>query len=165
MAHSFSSSARLHHDRICLTVVTIVAILSLAAVQIFIAAGQLRSGQAEAIAKIRQEGIFVEDQITYQLRNGQSVACTSPQQLDLMTRYGPISYTLSADGKAIASGSALLTTQDVEVQSLNFTCRDSAGSGGTLVEVKYALTTPELAQTMADFSQEFSTSVYVRDLN
>jgi prepilin-type N-terminal cleavage/methylation domain-containing protein len=147
-----------------LTVVTIVAILSLAAVQILLH-GQLRSGQAEAIAKIRQEGIFVEDQITYQLRNGQSVACTSPQQLDLMTRYGPISYTLSADGKAIASGSALLTTQDVEVQSLNFTCQDSAGSGGTLVEVKYALTTPELAQTMADFSQEFSTSVYVRDLN
>ena len=147
-----------------LTVVTIVAILSLAAVQILLH-GQLRSGQAEAIAKIRQEGMFAEDQITYQLRNGQSVICTSPNQLDIETRYGPISYSLSADGKAIASGSALLTTKDVEVQSLNFTCQDSGGNSGTLVEVKFALTTPELAQTMADFSQEFSTSVYVRDLN
>jgi len=146
-----------------LTVIAITGILSLAAVQILLQ-GQLRSSQAEGITKIRQEGNFVLDTITYELRNSLEANCPSAEQLNVTTENGQvIQYTLSDN--AIASDGANLTTQDVAVQSVNFVCESPSTTAGTLVRVNFVLTTPELAQTITDFSQDFSTSVYVRDVN
>ena len=143
-----------------LTVIAITGILSLAAVQILLQ-GQLRSSQAEGVAMIRQEGNFVLDRITFELRNGLDAECITSQQLNVTTADGQvIQYTLNES--AIASDSANLTTQDVAVQSLNFACEASSQTAGTLVKVNFMMTTPELQQTITDFSQDFSTSVYVR---
>lgn len=146
-----------------LTVVAITSILSLAAVQILLQ-GQLRSSQAEAITKLRQEGYFVLDRITHELRNGLDAECPATNQLVVTTVDGQ-DITFWQNGTAIASDSSLLTTEDVTVQSVMFVCQDSTNTSGTLVKVNLSLTTPELLQTTPDFAQDFATSVYVRTVN
>lgn len=146
-----------------LTVIAITGVLSLAAVSILLQ-GQLRSSQAEGIAKIRQEGGYALDAMAYELRNGLDATCLSEQELAVITRDGrTITYALQ--DTALTSDSAALTTEDTTVQSLTFTCEPSTSTAGTLVRVNFVMTTPELARTITDFSQDFATSVYVRDLN
>lgn len=146
-----------------LAVVAITSILSLAAVQILLQ-GQLRSSQAEAIAKVRQEGYFVLDRISHELRNGLDADCPALNQLIVTSSAGQ-TISFSQNGTAIASDSSLLTTENVAVQEVIFTCEASTSTAGTLVNVNFSLTTPELLQTTPDFSQRFATSVYVRSLN
>ena len=105
-----------------LAVVAITSILSLAAVQILLQ-GQLRSSQAEAIAKVRQEGYFVLDRISHELRNGLDADCPALNQLIVTSSAGQ-TISFSQNGTAIASDSSLLTTENVAVQEVIFKCED-----------------------------------------
>jgi prepilin-type N-terminal cleavage/methylation domain-containing protein len=151
-----------------LTVVVITSVLSLTAVQILFQ-GQLRSTQSEGLNKMRQEGNFVLDALTYQLRSSLDAECVSPDELLITTQDGrAITYNLmdlSPTLKAVASDSAALTTADVNVESLLFTCDVATENAGTLVTVDITLSVPELSSTITDFDEVFSTSVYVRSFN
>jgi len=151
-----------------LVVVVITSILSLTAVQILFQ-GQLRSAQSEGINKMRQEGNFVLDALTYQLRSSLDAECVSANELLVTTQDGrTITYNsidLSPTVQAVASDSAALTTSDVNVESLLFTCDNATENAGTLVTVSITLTVPELSSSISDFNQVFSTSVYVRSFN
>lgn len=151
-----------------LVVVVITSILSITAVQILFQ-GQLRSTQSEGINKMRQEGGFVLDALTYQLRNSLEAECVSSNELLVTTQDGrSITYNvtaLSPTVNAVASDSAVLTTADVHVENLAFTCNNATDNAGTLVTVNLTLSVPELSSTITDFNQVFTTSVYVRSFN
>ena len=140
-----------------LAVVAITAILSVVTVQIAVNS-QLRSSQSEAVSKIRQEGDFLLDQISYSIRNARSVTCTSPTRLDVGNKDNTtVIYTLT-ETQLTANGSAL-TTSNLQVSNLTFTCTANDASPGVLVNISFTLTNPA---TFPPAEQSFRSSAYLR---
>jgi prepilin-type N-terminal cleavage/methylation domain-containing protein len=143
-----------------LTVVAITAVLSVLAVQILFQ-GQLRSNQADAVSRLRQEGNFVLDQMSFHLRNGIGADCTSGTEVVVTTQNGS-NITFRQVNDYIASGSARLTSTNVTVEEFVLSCTDQTAGSGALINILLRLSSPELTSSTPGFNQEFSTSVYVR---
>ena len=140
-----------------LAVVAITAILSVVTVQLAVSS-QLRSSQSDAVSKIRQEGDFLLDQLSYSIRNARSVTCVSTDRLDVGTKNNStIVYTL--DETRLASNSAYLNSTGVELSDLFFTCTENDASPGVLVNISFTLTS---RATSPPSTQEFTTNVYLR---
>lgn len=160
--HSRSGRTNLGFSLIeLLTVVAIASILSITAVQILLQS-QVRGTQAEAIAKLRQEGDSLLNQLTYTIRNADHVSCQNGgSELVVESRYGTQA-TYSLEGTQLASNGAALTTGDVEVENLLFTCRDDPSSGVTLVRYQFDMLSPQLSESVEGFRQSFSSSTAIR---
>jgi len=140
-----------------LAVVAITAILSVVTVQLAVSS-QLRSSQSDAVSKIRQEGDFLLDQMSYSIRNARSVICRGTQRLDVgMKNNNTIIYQL--DETQLSSNSAYLNSSSIEMSDLLFTCTENDASPGVLVNISFTLTN---RATSPPSVQGFSTNVYLR---
>jgi len=140
-----------------LAVVAISAILSVVTVQLAVSS-QLRSSQSDSVSKVRQEGDFLLDQLSYSIRNARSVTCVGTDRLDVaMKNNTSIIYQL--DEMQLASNSAYLNSTSVEMTDLLFTCTENDASPGVLVNISFTLTNRATAPPSV---QDFTTNVYLR---
>lgn len=140
-----------------LAVVAISAILSVVTVQLAVSS-QLRSSQSDSVSKVRQEGDFLLDQMSFSVRNARSVACVGTDRLDVSTKNNQ-TITYQLDETQLASNSAYLNSTSVEMSDLLFLCTENDASPGVLVNISFTLTN---RATSPPSVQDFTTNVYLR---
>lgn len=140
-----------------LAVVAITAILSVVTVQLAVNS-QLRGAQSEAVAKIRQEGDFLLDQMGFMIRNARSVSCIGTDRLDVATKENSTVIYRLQDTQLMAN-SDVLTSSGVEVSDLSFLCTENDASPGVLVTIAFSLTN---RATSPPLQQAFGANVYLR---
>lgn len=140
-----------------LAVVAITAILSVVTVQLAVNS-QLRGAQSEAVAKMRQEGDFLLDQMGFMIRNARSVSCIGTDRLDVATKENSTVIYRLQDTQLMAN-SDVLTSSGVEVSDLSFLCTENDASPGVLVTIAFSLTN---RATSPPLKQAFGENVYLR---
>lgn len=163
-----------------ITVIGLTAVMSVAAVAVLVNS-QIRGAKGKAITEVRQEGIFILDQITYLLRNARYVL---PNQYGSTCQNGmtAIRLEMGDDGVAeiylasndrIASNSgtvittppaAYLSGEAVRVVNFSFRCSQAAAQAGALVQVNVTVDNGDPATKPAEtyYTEDFTTQVHIR---
>lgn len=162
-----------------ITVVSITALISVVSVSVLVNT-QIRGTRSTTLNKVRQEGTFVLDQLTFLLRNARyleenqfgETCATNMSAIRMRTQEGvPVEIYLTEDNRVASDSGTIsnppavyLTSDGVEVTSLSFNCQQQQSEGGAIVRVNFTLATgnPDTVTPEAYFSQDFFTQVYVR---
>jgi prepilin-type N-terminal cleavage/methylation domain-containing protein len=140
-----------------LAVVAITAILSVVTVQIAVNS-QLRGAQSEAVAKLRQEGDFILDQMSFAIRNARSVSCVGLDRLDVASKENTTTIYRLDEAQLWANDNPL-TSSGLEMSSLTFLCTENDASPGVLVNIEFSLINRAISPPL---EQDFRSNVYVR---
>jgi type II secretory pathway pseudopilin PulG len=163
-----------------LAVIAITEMISIVSVAVLVNS-QLRGTRATTLNRVRQEGSFVLDQISFTLRNARYVlanqdgqTCTDGMSaIRLRMPAGEtIEFYLDDDGR-IASNSgtvitdppaAYLTSSGVLVNTLSFSCQQDPAQGGAVIRLEFDMSSgdPNTVSPESYYHQLFSTQIYVR---
>lgn len=162
------------------TVVGITAIVSVVSVAVLVTS-QVRSTRATVINRVRGEGSFSMDTMAFILRNAryleenQSGQTCSPSMSSIRVRdvNGGLLELYATEDLRIASNSgtvitdppaAYLTSPDVRIESLSFTCVQEQSQRGARVGISMTLSSgnPDTLSPESYYSQMFETQVYIR---
>lgn len=163
-----------------ITVVSITAIISVVSVAVLINS-QVRGTRATTINKVRTEGSFLLDRIGFQLRNARyleanqhgEVCQSAMDAIRVRSADGGIVELYRTEDNRVASNSgtilqdppsAYLTSPDIQVDTLIFSCQQTADQGGAIVGVDITLSTGSSAALSPEsyYQESFATQVYVR---
>lgn len=152
-----------------LAVVVITAVMSVVAVSIFLST-QIRGNKARSVSEVTQQGGFLVDQINFLVRSAKGVT-TNPEgvscgfameSLSLQTHYDTI-INVALNDTVLASDSAALSSPDVVVSNLNFSCTQTPGQPGALIRYSFTVSVGGVTQSADNtFSQDFSSQVALR---
>lgn len=145
---------------VVMTIFSVLAILATRGVLLTLRG----SRKSDSLGRVRENVDYALSIMERQLRNAEDLACTTSTLITYETK-GGASATFSCEsvgsGGYIASSSARLTSQEVEISSCSFTC--DAGNSGVPPSVSIAVTGedanlegPEQAQVTT------STTIYLR---
>lgn len=140
-----------------LAVVAITAILSVVTVQLAVNS-QLRGAQSEAVTKLRQEGDFILDQMSYAVRNARSVSCVGLDRLDVTNKENSTTIYRLEETQLLANESPL-SSSGLEMSALSFLCTENDASPGVLVNIEFSLINRSISPPL---EQDFRSNVYVR---
>ncbi len=164
-----------------LTVVSITAIVSLISVAVLINT-QVRGTKTTTIAKVRQEGEYVNEEIAYLLRNAKylvanrdGLTCSQDMaSIRVLTKEDLLVEIYSSDDGRIASqagalatgeASSYLTSSGVRLSSaLAFNCVQEPHQRGALIDFTFTLSTGDRFTLSREsfYEQVFENRVYMR---
>jgi prepilin-type N-terminal cleavage/methylation domain-containing protein len=164
-----------------LTVVSITAIISLVSVAVLINT-QIRGTKTSTIAKVRQEGEYVNEEISFVLRNAKYLLPNQDGQtcnedmtaIKVLTKEDLVVEIYTDDDGRIASqagglvaedASAYLTSSGVKlISALTFHCTQEPYQKGALIDFTFTLATGDKSVLSKEsyYEQVFTNSVYMR---
>jgi len=163
-----------------ITVVSITAIISVVSVAVLLNS-QVRGTRATTINKVRTEGSFLLDRLAFQLRNARYLeenqngeTCQAAMSaIRVRTAEGDLIELYRTEDSRVASNAGAviadppatyLTSPNIQVDSLIFSCQQTADQSGAIVGIDFTLSTGDSATLSPEsyYQESFSTQVYVR---
>lgn len=164
-----------------LTVVSITAIISLVSVAVLINT-QIRGTKTATIAKVRQEGEYVNEEVSYLLRNAKYLLPNQSGQtcaedmtaIKVLTKDDLVVELYTDDDGRIASqagglvaeeASSYLTSSGVKlISALTFNCVQEPYQTGALIDFTFTLATGDksVLSNESYYEQVFTNRVYMR---
>lgn len=164
-----------------MTVVALVSILSVVGTSILVNS-QIRDTKATTISRVRNEGEFLLDQISFRLRGAKLVTtntsgtlCQTGMNMIRVRQYDGSETELLRNGsnqlvvRTIQNGAstdAVLSSTGINLTALTFNCEQSSGQSGALIRVQFTLETAQSGSTPSEqrFTQAFETYVSIRSV-
>lgn len=148
-------------------IMVVVAIFTLFSVSLIgILLATIRGGnKAQLTQSLHQEGDAALMTMARVIRQGESVTCASGQATVESSDGGSTIFELVLDesvNKIASNSSQFLTSSKATVSNLSFTCYVN-DSGKTTVTLKFTLAAASGVQVQEKFTQDFATSVSLRN--
>lgn len=145
---------------VVMTIFSVLAILATRGVLLTLRG----SRKSDSLGRVRENMDYTLSVMERQLRNADDVACDTSTQISYQPKDGS-SATFSCEdvgsGGYVASSSARLTNEEVDVSACSFTC--SAGESGVPPSVSISLTGEDANTTGVEGSQvTTTTTIYLR---
>jgi len=163
-----------------ITVVAVTAIISVVSVAVLVNT-QVRGTRSTTINRVRTEGSFFLDRIGFLLRNAKYIeanqdgdTCTVAMPAIRVTTgddigvevYTTDDFRIAYNEGAVITDppSSYLTSEDVQVDALTFSCSQTSDQAGALVTVNLTLSTGDSAALSSEayYQETFTAQVYVR---
>ncbi len=113
------------------------------------------SGKSDSLVKIRENLNYSLSVIEREIRNAETITCSSPTQVDYTNSRGVATY-FSCQDQRVASGSAWLTSNEVSITTCSFTC--TAASGHVPPSLTVSLEAKDATVTGIEASQATATT-------
>lgn len=164
-----------------MTVIAIVSVLSVVGTSILVNT-QVRGTKATTLSRVRTEGVFLLDQVSFPLRGAQLVVtntngttCQNNMPMIRIQQYDGVEKEIFRNGsnqlvirsfQGGGSTDSILSSTGLVLSALAFDCVQETGQTGALVKVRFTVQTGQAGTTPAEqvFTQAFETQVSIRSV-